>query len=324
MKELIYNILQEEIELKNNLQLSSFYINKTIRSLTIIVENEEREPDMEWDFTNIKKNIDKSTFWIKTKNQAIEYLKLLKEKIKNLDNRTRKRIIKYAIISLIGVIGFNNFSNLDTKQKSVEKILPIPGGGDTLSDTTKKYTRIRDYSENLVNHLKYEEGSITEKGEPVLVAYDIGDGAKTIGYGHAVFADSSRGDNGGKYGFLPQYDNIITGKTKITKKQAEILLKDDIDIAKTQLNRILDTWESNNIKPEITQNMYDAMISMIFNMGIGRFRSSEFIQYVKRGELENAKEQIKKESSNMFGKFPGLEERRKKESEMFGGQSIYI
>lgn len=70
--------------------------------------------------------------------------------------------------------------------------------------------------------------------------------------------------------------------------------------------------------------MYDAMISMIFNMGIGRFRNSEFIQYVKKGELENAKEQIKQESSNMFGKFPGLEERRKKESAMFGEKNFNI
>lgn len=164
MKELIYNIIKEEIELKNNLKLSSFYINKTIHSLIVLVENEEREPDMVWDFTNIKKNIDKSTFWIKTKNQALEYLKLLKEKIKNLDIRTRKRIIKYALISLIGVIGLNNFSGLDTKQKNTEKIFPTLGGGDTLSDTTKKYIRIRDYSENLINHLKYEEGSIQERG----------------------------------------------------------------------------------------------------------------------------------------------------------------
>jgi hypothetical protein len=51
----------------------------------------------------------------------------------------------------------------------------------------------------------------------------LGDGAYTIGYGHAVFKDPSRGDNGGKYDFLPKYNKIVPGKTRITPKQAEIL-----------------------------------------------------------------------------------------------------
>jgi GH24 family phage-related lysozyme (muramidase) len=45
---------------------------------------------------------------------------------------------------------------------------------------------------------------------------------------------------------------------------------------------------------------------------------SEFIQYVKRGEMEKAKEEIKRTSKHMFGVFPGLKVRRQRESEMFG------
>jgi GH24 family phage-related lysozyme (muramidase) len=63
--------------------------------------------------------------------------------------------------------------------------------------------------------------------------------------------------------------------------------------------------------------MYDAMTSMSYNMGIGNFRNSDFIQMVKRGEMEKAKEEIKSVSSQMFNKYPGLKKRRKKESEMF-------
>ena len=64
------------------------------------------------------------------------------------------------------------------------------------------------------------------------------------------------------------------------------------------------------------------MISMIFNMGVGNFRTSEFIQYVKRNQMDKAEEQIKKESSRSFRKFPGLKDRREREANMFGGEPL--
>jgi GH24 family phage-related lysozyme (muramidase) len=56
-------------------------------------------------------------------------------------------------------------------------------------------------------------------------------------------------------------------------------LKDDIKEAESIINRILDQWEEQEIKPQITQSMYDAMVSMAYNMGFG-IRTSDFIQYV--------------------------------------------
>lgn len=321
MKNLIKKILKEEIELKENLKYSSKLIDLIIKESLIISESEEKEPDMIWDFTDVERNVKNSTSWIKTKEEALDYLKLLNQKIKNLDTNVRKRIFKIALISLIGVLGVKqtqNFGdeviNLDSGKENKTIVNNIQGKTNIKVDKT---TKIRNYSDSLLNHLKYEEGSIKFKGEPVLTAYDIGDGAKTIGYGHAVFSDPDKGDNGGKYDFLPKYDRIIPGKTKITKDQAEILLIDDIEIAKEQLNKILDTWELNGIKPSISQGMYDAMISMIFNMGINQFRKSDFIQFVKNNKLDEAGEQIKNESSRMFKKFPGLKDRRENESKLF-------
>ena len=79
------------------------------------------------------------------------------------------------------------------------------------------------------------------------------------------------------------------------------------------MNRILDSWEEQGIKVEITQGMYDAMVSMIFNMGIGNFRTSEFIQLVKQGRYDEAKEKIK--TTNVT--YPGHKPRREKESNIF-------
>jgi GH24 family phage-related lysozyme (muramidase) len=63
--------------------------------------------------------------------------------------------------------------------------------------------------------------------------------------------------------------------------------------------------------------MYDAMVSIAYNHGVGNLRMSDFIQLVKRGEFDKAKEEIKKISSNLFDQYPGLKIRREKESRMF-------
>ena len=87
--------------------------------------------------------------------------------------------------------------------------------------------------------------------------------------------------------------------------------------AESIINRILDQWEEEGIKPKITQSMYDAMVSMAYNMGPG-IRTSDFIQYVKRGDLEGAKKEILNTSSHMFNEYPGLKTRREREYKMFG------
>ena len=159
--------------------------------------------------------------------------------------------------------------------------------------------------------MKYEEGSIVNKGQPNLVAYDLGDGAYTIGYGHAIFPNEKE-----SFEFLPRYSKIRPGRTRITKDNAETLLKDDLRESESMINRILNQWEQKGIKPSITQGMYDAMVSMSFNMGRG-IRTSKFIQAVKQSDFDLARKLILTTSENLFNDFPGLELRRKKESEMF-------
>jgi GH24 family phage-related lysozyme (muramidase) len=261
---------------------------------------------MEWDFTDVKKDLDLSKLWVKTKEDAKEYLSILREKIKELPTDLKKKIIRYVMYSFLGLLSLNQIqSSLEpTLQKAVEtekQVLP----------KVVEQPRIRQSSEDLINHLKWEEGSITRKGEPVLTAYDLGDGAYTIGYGHAIF----KGENEG-YDFLPKYNKIRPGKTKITKEEAEILLKDDIKIAEGIVNEILNDWEDQGIKPKLTQGMYNTMVSMAYNMGRG-IRTKDFIQSIKRGDFKLAKKQIAQTSSGLFKKFPGLQIRRAKEAQMF-------
>jgi GH24 family phage-related lysozyme (muramidase) len=273
--------------------------------LSLITEDGKTEPDMEWDFEPVKKELDLSKLWVKTKEDAIEYLKKIKEKFEDLPSEIKQKIFKYITYSLIGLLSL----------KQIQKYLdePLHRAVEIEKDFIKKVIppRIRKSSEGLIDHLKYEEGSVRHKGQPNLVAYDLGDGAYTIGYGHAIFPNEEEG-----FDFLPRYSKIIPGRTKITKEEAETLLKDDMREAESIVNRILDQWGEKGIKPPITQGMYDAMVSMSFNMGRG-IRTSDFIQAVKQGDFDQARKLILTTSENLFDEFPGLESRRKKESEMF-------
>lgn len=272
--------------------------------INIITEDGKTEPDMEWDFTNVKDEIDVSKLWVKTKEDVKEYVQKLKEKIKNLPSDTKKRILKYALYSFLGILSMKQINSfIEPQVKNIDNIETIV--------TQNVNQKIRKSSESLFNHLKYEEGSVRHKGQPVLTVYDLGDGAYTVGYGHAIFDGEKEG-----YDFLPNYEDITPNRTKITKENAETLLKDDIKDSEGIINKILNDWGEQGIKPKITQKMYDAMVSMAYNMGPG-IRKSDFIQAVKKGDLKTAKELILTTSENLFDDFPGLKTRREKEAKMF-------
>jgi GH24 family phage-related lysozyme (muramidase) len=292
-----YKIIQSRLNYERILEEMVFKIN-------LITEDGKTEPDMEWDFTDVKDDVDDSKLWVKTKEDVKEYVQKLKEKIKNLPSDTKKRILKYAIYSFLGILSMKQINSfIEPQVKNIDNIETIV--------TQNVNQKIRKSSETLFNHLKHEEGSVRYKGQPVLTVYDLGDGAYTVGYGHAIFDGEKEG-----YDFLPNYEDITPNRTKITKENAETLLKDDIKDSEGIINKILNDWEEQGIKPKITQKMYDAMVSMAYNMGPG-IRKSDFIQAVKKGDLKTAKELILTTSENLFDDFPGLKTRREKEAKMF-------
>jgi GH24 family phage-related lysozyme (muramidase) len=299
------SITEDQLRSFNNRIIYESILDDMVFKISLIVEDGKTEPDMEWDFTNVIKDIDRSKLWVKTKEDAIKYIESVLDKIKNLQPEVRKKILKYILYSFVGLLTIKQLN------KTVEPALEKVAGAE--KEVIKKIIppRIRKSSPSILDHLKYEEGSVTHKGQPNLVAYDLGDGAYTIGYGHAIFPDEEESFN-----FLPRYSKIRPGRTRITKENAVTLLKDDLRESESIINRILNQWEQKGIKPPITQGMYDAMVSMAFNMGPG-IRKSEFIQAVKKSDFDLARKLILTTSENLFDDFPGLEPRRKKESEMF-------
>jgi len=280
-------------------------LDEVVFKLSVLTEDEEREPDMEWDFTNVKDEIDLSKIWVKTKEDVKQYIETLKEKIKKLPEDLKRKIMRYVMYSFLGIVSLNQIQNfLEPQLQTAVK---------TEKETIKKLEqpRIRKSSKELLDHLRWEEGSIVDKGEPALIAYDLGDGAYTIGYGHAI----QKGEREG-YDFLPNYEKIKPGKTRITPKQAEILFRDDIKIAEEIVIEILNDWEKQGITPNLTQGMYNTLISMTYNMG-RNIRTKKFLQSIKRGDFEEARELILQTTSSLFDDFPGLKSRREKEAKMF-------
>lgn len=116
-------------------------------------------------------------------------------------------------------------------------------------------------------------------------------GKNTIGYGHVIE----------KKPFL----------THVTEEEADIILRKEIDRVSVYLNSVVST----DIK--ITQGMFDAMASLVFNWGYGNFGNSKgLIRLNNKRYVLAAQEFFSKERGvvNVNGKFSkGLYKRRQAE-----------
>jgi GH24 family phage-related lysozyme (muramidase) len=291
-------------------------VNNTI---SLIKENMKKIDDNTyvWDLT--KDKIEKSTNKFYNKKQAIKYFELFLEKMNLLPKSVKVKLTKILAISLLSLIGFSTISNIIKKEVpeiekevilDLEKELKIKNTLNNKIDTTtnnkidttkneinKTFISPNKSSKHLEMFLKKEEGKIGSNGKPVLRAYSLGDGMITIGWGHAEPKNNSKFKIG----------------QRISKKKAQELLDVDITEAEKAVNDIFKKWKKEGIEYYIDQNMYDAMVSMAFNMGRGGLWKSDFIQLIKKGKYEEAKNTIK----NTHITYPGHIERRKKESNMF-------
>ena len=121
-----------------------------------------------------------------------------------------------------------------------------------------------------------------------LTAYQCPGGLMTIGYGHTG-------------------EEVVPG-LKISLQQAEDYLREDV--------RFAEIWGENWRK--CTQNEFDALVSLIYNIGVGTFSRSTL---KKRIDANASPEEIKKQWMRwIYAKgriLPGLQRRRKWEIERY-------
>jgi len=92
-------------------------------------------------------------------------------------------------------------------------------------------------------------------------------GKVTIGYGHVILPNEHF-------------------SSSITKEEAEILLKKDLQPREKSLNIL--------VKVNINQNQFDALISLIYNIGVANFKQSTLLKFINDRLFDKVPDQFRR------------------------------
>lgn len=124
-------------------------------------------------------------------------------------------------------------------------------------------------------------------------------GYPTIGVGHKIKNQSE----------------LIEFKNGTTKEKAFELYRKDLNDAVVAVKR--------NVKVLFNQQQFDALVSLVYNMGPGNFAKSSLLKLLNSGDYERAADEFKKYRTGYNEKaktrvvLPGLVKRRAAEENLF-------
>ena len=125
------------------------------------------------------------------------------------------------------------------------------------------------------------------------VAYLCSAKKATIGYGNTFWEDGTPVKIG----------------DQISKERAETLLKHVVDNFSVAVEV--------DIKIEVTQNQFDAMVSLAYNIGLGAFKNSTLLRQLNRGNFVGASQEFLRWDKSNGKPLPGLTRRREREKLLF-------
>lgn len=140
-------------------------------------------------------------------------------------------------------------------------------------------------SEQGINFIKHFEGFRNKPYQDVV-------GKWTVGYGHLI-----------KSG-----DGVVINDF-ITPVQATGLLKQDLVHAEDCVN--------NNVTISLSQNQFDALVSFVYNLGCGAFKSSTLLRKLNAGDSKGAAIEFPRWNKAGGAAYPGLTNRRIAEQKLF-------
>lgn len=111
----------------------------------------------------------------------------------------------------------------------------------------------------------------------------------TIGYGHTK--------------------GVNAYTTPISETYADQLLKEDV----AQSEQTVRTYVTN----PLTQSQFDALVSLVFNIGEHHFKRSTLLKKLNAGDVEGTADEFMRWVHAAGKKLKGLEKRRKAERELF-------
>lgn len=151
-------------------------------------------------------------------------------------------------------------------------------------------------SDNGVALVKKFEGLHRVQPDGTISSYRCPAGVWTIGYG------STKG---------------IRSGMKITEEEAEEKLRVDLQVAENAVKQY--------VSVPLTQGQYDALVSLIFNIGSGNFRSSTLLKKLNKGLYDEVPEQIirwnKARVNGVLTPLKGLTRRRAAEAAIFSADA---
>ena len=115
-------------------------------------------------------------------------------------------------------------------------------------------------------------------------------GKATIGYGHVILASESF-------------------QEPMTRLEAENLLKKDLEPRQKSLNGFL--------KVNLSQNQFDALMSLIYNIGTGNFQKSTLLKFVNDRLFDKVPDQFRRWSYVNGKVSKGLLNRREEEIKLW-------
>ena len=125
------------------------------------------------------------------------------------------------------------------------------------------------------------------------VAYLCSAKKVTIGYGNTFWEDRTPVKMG----------------DQISKERAETLLKHVVDNFSVAVEV--------DIKIEVTQNQFDAMVSLAYNIGLGAFKNSTLLRQLNRGNFVGASQEFLRWDKSNGKPLLGLTRRREREKLLF-------
>jgi lysozyme len=151
---------------------------------------------------------------------------------------------------------------------------------------TNQFTHIEEnimaITESTIDYITEEEGYRNK-------AYKDSKGLWTIGVGHLIKADE------------PHLLNAT-----LTDEQVKDLLKSDLKWCSEAVE--------SSVRVPLTQNQFDALYSLCFNIGEGAFKKSTVVRRLNTGDYAGAADAIL-----MWNKPAVLKKRRERERELFLG-----
>lgn len=128
-----------------------------------------------------------------------------------------------------------------------------------------------------------------------LKAYKCPADVWTIGYGHT----SAAGQPAVKSGM------------SITEAQANKILAADLGQYEDAIN--------NSVKVDLTQNQFDALVSFVYNVGIGAFQKSTLLKKLNANQYDAVPGELMKWTKGGGKELPGLVRRRRAEAALWRG-----